>query len=81
MQTRMEVWSGTVIDKPALMNAIWRDAPEYAVMMNRQEQTGMNDLSAMLLRDFDIAAGPRILPDRMIAISVDIGADYLLFKG
>lgn len=80
MQTRMEVWSGTVIDKPALMNAIWRDAPEYAVMMNRQEQTGMNDLSAMLLRDFDIAAGPRILPDRMIAISADTGAEYLLFK-
>ena len=80
MQTRMEVWSGTMIDKPALMNAIWRDAPEYAVMMNRQEQTGMNDLSAMLLRDFDIAAGPRILPDRMIAISADTGADYLLFK-
>ena len=80
MQTRMEVWSGTMIDKPALMNAIWRDAPEYAVMMNRQEQTGMNDLSAMLLRDFDIAAGPRILPDRMIAISADTGVDYMLFK-
>ena len=80
MQTRMEVWSGTVIDKPALMNAIWRDAPEYAVMMNRQEQTGINDLSAMLLRDFDIAAGPRILPDRMIAISADTGVNYLLFK-
>ena len=80
MQTRMEVWSGTMIDKPALMNAIWRDAPEYAVMMNRQEQTGMNDLPAMLLRDFDIAAGPRILPDRMIAISADTGAEYLLFK-
>ena len=80
MQTRMEAWSGTVIDKPALMNAIWRDAPEYAIMMNRQEQTGMNDLSAMLLRDFDIAADPRILPDRMIAISADTGADYLLFK-
>ena len=40
----------------------------------------MNDLPAMLLRDFDIAAGPRILPDRMIAISADTGADYLLFK-
>ena len=80
MQTRMEAWSGTVIDKPALMNAIWRDAPEYAIMMNRQEQTGMNDLPTMLLGDFGIEAGPQILPDRMIAISADAGVDYLLFR-
>lgn len=80
MQTRTEAWEGTVIDKPALMNAIWKELPEYAVMMNQQEQTGRNDLSAMLLRDLGIEADPRILPDCMISISADAGVDYLLFR-
>lgn len=80
MQTRMEAWEGKVIDKPALMNAIWKDIPEYAVMMNQQEQAGMSDLLSMLLRQSGIEAGPHILPDRMISMSANAGVDYLLFK-
>lgn len=80
MQTR-SAWEGTLIDKAALMNAIWNHAPEYAALMNQQEQSGVNDIPAMLLRYFGIEAEPRILQDRMIRISPDIGEEFLLLKG
>lgn len=80
MQTR-PAWEGTLIDRTALMNAIWNHAPEYAALMNRQEQSGANDIPAMLLRYFGIEVEPRILQDRMIAMSPDAGEDFLLLKG
>ena len=39
MGTR-RTWAGTLIDRPALMNAIWNYLPVYAVMANRLEQAG-----------------------------------------
>lgn len=79
MQTRPE-WEGHMIDKAALMNAIWKYIPEYAIIMNQREQTGTNNVIAMLLMQLGIEAEPRVLSERMVSISSGSGENYLLFK-
>ena len=72
-------WTGTVIDKPALMNAIWAVAPEYAALMNCQEQSGRNDLFFALLAEAGVQVEPNISTDNMIGIFPDSGENFLLF--
>ena len=36
METRKE-WDGTVIHRPALMNALWEYAPKYSILFQQQE--------------------------------------------
>lgn len=79
MRVRSE-WAGTLIDKHALMNAIWRVLPEYALLMNRQEQTGQNDFISALLRELGVEVEPNISMDHMITIFPDAGEDFLLFE-
>ena len=78
IRTRPE-WTGTVIDKPALMNAIWAVAPEYAALMNCQEQSGRNDLFFALLAEAGVQVEPNISTDNMIGIFPDSGENFLLF--
>ncbi len=78
IRTRPE-WTGTLIDKPALMNAIWKVAPEYAALMNCQEQSGRNDLFSALLAEAGVQVEPNISTDNMIGIFSDAGENYLLF--
>ena len=78
IRTRPE-WTGTLIDKPALMNAIWKVAPEYAALMNCQEQSGRNDLFSALLAEAGVQVEPNISMDNMIGIFSDAGENYLLF--
>jgi len=78
MRTRSE-WDKTLIDKPALMNAIWRILPEYALLMNQQEQAGQNDIISALLREIDMEVEPNISPNNMIMIFPDAGEEYFLF--
>lgn len=73
-------WAGTVIDKPALMNAIWTAAPEYAYLMNWQEQSGKNDLFSSLLAEAGVEVEPNIAMDNMIPLFPDAGRDFLLLK-
>ena len=69
-----------MIDKPALMNAIWRIAPEYVCLINQQEQSGKNDLFSALLTDLGIEVEPNISLDNVITIFPDAGKDFLLLK-
>ena len=78
IRTRPE-WTGTLIDKPALMNAIWAVAPEYAALMNCQEQSGRNDLFFALLAEAGVQVEPNISTDNMIGIFPDSGENFLLF--
>lgn len=78
IRTRPE-WTGTLIDKPALMNAIWKVAPEYAALMNCQEQSGRNDLFFALLAEAGVQVEPNISTDNMIGIFPDSGENFLLF--
>lgn len=80
MRARPE-WAGTVIDKPALMNAIWDAAPEYAYLMNWQEQSGKNDLFSALLAEIGVDVEPNIAMENMIPLFPDAGKDFLLLKG
>lgn len=74
-------WAGTVIDKPALMNAIWKTAPGYAALMNCQEQSGKNDLFFSLLAEAGVDAAPNISAANMIWLFPGAGENFLLFRG
>lgn len=69
-------WAGSVIDKPALMNAIWAVAPEYAALMNCQEQSGRNDLLSALLAEAGME--PNISEANMIGLFPGAGENFLL---
>ena len=73
-------WEGIVIDKAALMNAIWDVAPEYATLMNCQEQSGKNDLFAALLAEVGVTIQPNVSMDNMIQIVQGAGSDFLLLR-
>lgn len=73
-------WAGIVIDKPALMNAIWNVAPEYAYLMNCQEQSGKNDLFSSLLAEAGVDVEPNIAMDNMIPLFPDAEKDFLLLR-
>lgn len=73
-------WNGRLVYIPALMNAIWKYIPEYALAINIQEQSGMNDFAAGLLREFNIKVTPHSSPEHMVSIFPDIGEDFLLFE-
>lgn len=73
-------WAGTLIDKAALMNAIWSAAPEYVYLMNWQEQSGKNDLFSSLLAEAGVAVEPNITMDNMIPLFPDAGKNFLLLK-
>lgn len=79
MRTRPE-WEGTIIDRRALMNAIWSSYPDYALEMNRQEQLGQNDLVAATLKTLGIDVEPNISPDSLLVLYPDAGKDFLLLK-
>ena len=79
IRTRPE-WAGTVIDKPALMNAIWAAAPEYAALMNWQEQSGKNDLVSALLAEAGVEVEPNVSMENLITLFPTAGKKFLLLK-
>ncbi len=79
LKTRMH-WSRTgQIDVPTLMNAIWRDHPDYALNHNIKEQTGANDEISLLFRQLGIEVDPNISQENMITLFPDAGVEYLHF--
>ncbi len=79
MRERPE-WAGLVIDKQALMNALWDAAPEYVCLINQQEQSGRNDLFSALMMELGVQVEPNISLDNVITIFSDAGKDFLLLK-
>ena len=74
-------WTETgLVDKAALMNAVWHDFPEYAAAVNIQEQSGANDMVGMLLREFGEDAELHVSPDRLIRLYPDAGTGFLRFQ-
>lgn len=72
METRGK-WDGTVINRPALMNAIWENAPLYAMSLNGQMPPGRSrKLSGEIL--------PRSDGKRVIALFPQEGTDFLLLQ-
>lgn len=69
IQTR-PAWDGTVIDKPALMNAIWQYCPKYAAMAPKLEQTEWTNYLSRI----------KVEREKIIGIYPNAGYDFLLFR-
>lgn len=78
LSDRPELIERGVIDPAALNNAIWRQHPEYAVIYNRTEQTGLHDALGLLLNAAGVDEDLTISPERMIALIEGAGTDYIL---
>lgn len=65
------------IRKPELMNAIWRYAPLYAAAYNAEEQAGMHDGLAILLRLLGEDSEPQVSPENMISLGENNGTDFI----
>ena len=63
------------IDATAMMNAIYRDFPDYAVKYNIMEQAGGGNPLGQALSDANRPASP----DWMISLTPDAGTDFLQF--
>ena len=63
------------VDAAALMNAIYRDFPEYAMQFNLKEQFGGGAPLGQALSDENRPASP----DWMISLTLDAGTDFLRF--
>ena len=68
MQTRPG-WEGKVIDKPAVMNAIWRYLPKYAAMAPGLSETSWKNYLSRLEAE----------RERVIRMSPEAGDDFMLF--
>lgn len=68
-----------MIDKPALMNAIWHYHPEYAVQHNTREQYGENDHIGMIMRLIDPTVELHGSEENLITITPEAGIDFFRF--
>lgn len=72
-------WDWSMVDKPALMNAVWARFPEYALAHNMREQQGLNDGFGMMLRALSIPSDLHSSPDNMITMAPGAGIRFLKF--
>ena len=73
-----QILSSPLIDAAALGNAVWQNHPDYAAIYNRNEQEGLHDCLAGLLRFLGVEdVEPTASPDRLIKLTLGVGADYL----
>lgn len=61
------------------MNAIYVHHPEYAVMHNKREQEGLNDVGAHLWRWLGFDVEPEGYAEQLIVFHTEGGTDYLRF--
>lgn len=68
-----------IIDRKALMNAILRKYPQYALQNNFQEQLGENDLLNKSLKGAGTAYTPNRSLKNMISLSDEAGVEFYTF--
>lgn len=66
-----------MVNRSALMNAIWKHHPNYAATHNMQEQLGLNDSFALLINTLGGEMEPTSSVDNMIGIDQNAGYDFL----
>lgn len=69
IQTR-PAWEGPLIDKPALMNAIWKNCPKYAVTLPQLDEAEWKHYLSRIKAE----------RDEIIGIYPDAGDDFMLFR-
>ena len=73
-----EILSSPLINAAALGNAIWRNHPDYAAVYNRDEQNGLHDCLAALLRALGAEeVEPSVSVDHLIRLTMGVGTDYI----
>ena len=75
-RTYPAIRSCAMIDADALMNAIYKDFPDYAIKFNSMEQTGNDDPLGQMLAGSETKSVP---VERMIRITPEAGTDFLRF--
>lgn len=79
METRRR-WDGTVIRRPALMNALWQYAPEYTMRLNGVKNQVLDDGIVQILGQAGLGIIPQPEGKDIIGMFPDIGTDFLLLK-
>ena len=74
-----EIVATGVVDRAAMMNAIYVNHPEYAVAYNRREQEGLNDSAAHFWRWLGYDVEPEGKEDNLILFDTESGTSYLTF--
>ena len=72
-------WQSGMVDKAALMNAIWQNCPEYAAVYNAQVQRGLYDATGLLLNSVGIETELNPDTEDTISISPQAGIEFLRF--
>lgn len=75
----MEADTHSLIDLPAMMNALWLRYPEYAISNNIREQLGLNDGFGLLLKSLGYNIEPVRNEEDLVCIFPDHGQEYLVF--
>lgn len=73
-----EIMASGLIDRAAMMNAIYLNHPQYAVQHNRLEQDGLNDAGAQFWRWLGFDVEPEGQVENLIRFNPDKGGNYLL---
>lgn len=79
METRRK-WDGTVICRPALMNALWQYAPEYTMHLNRVKNEARDAGIVQFLGQAGLEAIPQPEGKGIVGMFPDAGTDFLLLK-
>lgn len=66
-----------MIDRPALMNAIWELHSEYAISYNTTEQAGGHDALGVILNSLGVDVPLKSSLKEMMMITANAGTDYL----
>ena len=74
-----EIRDSHMIDGRALMNAVWRRYPDYAVQHNMQEQSGQNNGLELLLRWMGVNLEMPTAERNLLRITEGAGTDFLKF--
>ncbi|MBP5719079.1 MAG: hypothetical protein J6X53_08925 [Abditibacteriota bacterium] len=75
-----EIRDSALIDRFALMNAVWERFPDYAVHQNKREVHGKNDGLGRLFRWMGATEAELSISGRdLLVISPDTGTEYLRF--
>ena len=78
-QSYPELKASPLIDWSALMTAIWKRYPAYAIAFNLSEQSGLHDPVSNLLKALGVECEGKSTLENMIAVSDDIDTKYLFF--
>lgn len=74
-----ELQQSPIVKRAELMNAIYINHPEYALIFNRNEQEGVNDVGAHVWRLFGFDVELEGKEENLIRLQPGIGTDYLVF--